>query len=131
MQSYSPVAFLDIAPTLATLIRMLSSDRDGEVVASVHAIRRVLANAGLSLHDLADAIELPDRVTCDNTVTSKHDDNADDWRVMAKACTCHSHLLSQREISFVTTMMRWRGKPSRKQAEWLEAIYARIMEAAA
>jgi hypothetical protein len=118
-------ALLGIAPTLAKLTRMLSSDRDGEVVASVQAMRRVLASVGLSLHDLADAIELPARA-------SQHDDDDDDdWRVMAKACAQCPHLLSEREISFVTTMTRWRGKPSRKQAEWLEAIYDRIREAAA
>jgi hypothetical protein len=117
------LASLGIAPTLAKLIRMLSSDRDGEVIASIHAMRRVLASVGLSLHDLADAIELPNRA-------SQYDDYADDWRVMA-SCARHSHLLSEREISFVTTMTRWRGNPSRKQAEWLEAIYDRIREAAA
>jgi protein-disulfide isomerase-like protein with CxxC motif len=117
-------ALLGIAPTLAKLIRMLSSDRDGEVVASVHAMRRVLANAGLSLHDFADAIELP--------AAAQYDDDADDnWRVMAKACARCPHLLSERERSFVTTMARWRGKPSHKQTEWLEAIYDRIREAAA
>ena len=50
---------------------------------------------------------------------------------MAKACAQCPHLLSEREISFVTTMTRWRGNPSPKQAEWLEAIYDRIGEAAA
>ena len=77
------------APTLAKLIRLSSSDRDGEVVASIHAMRRVLASVGLSLHDLADAIELPDRTP-----------QQDDWRVMAKACAQCPHLLSEREISF-------------------------------
>jgi hypothetical protein len=130
-------ALLGIAPTLAKLIRLLSSDREGEVVASVHAIRRVLASVGLSLHDLADAIELPTRgVGNTNSGTnsefraSQHDDDPD-WRVMAKACAQCPHLLSERERSFVRTMTRWRGKPSRKQAEWLEAIYDRIREAAA
>jgi hypothetical protein len=117
-------ALLGIAPTLAKLIRLLSSDRDGEVVASVHAMCRLLASIGLSLHDLADAIELPAQ-------TSQHDDDADDWRVMAKACAQCRHLLSDRERSFVATMVRWRGKPSRKQRDWLEAIYDRIREAAA
>jgi len=115
---------LGIAPMLAKLIRLLSSDRDGEVVASVHAMRRLLAGSGLSLHDLADAIELPVRA-------SQHDDDdADDWHVMAMACAQCRYLLSERERSFVTTMVRWRGRPSRKQRDWLEAIYDRIREAA-
>jgi hypothetical protein len=118
-------ALLGIAPTLAKLIRLLSSDRDGEVVASVHAMRRLLASIGLSLHDLADAIELPARRA------PQHDDDADDWRVMANACAQCRHLLSERERSFVTTMARWRGKPSRKQRDWLETIYDRIREEAA
>ena len=120
---------LGIAPTLAKLIRLLSSDREGEVVASVHAMRRLLASVGLSLHDLADAIELPTNKTDSNT--TRFDDGDPDWRVMAKACARCPHLLSERERSFVSTMTRWRGKPSRKQAEWLEAIYDRIREAAA
>jgi hypothetical protein len=122
----SGVALLGIAPTLAKLIRMLSSDRDGELVASIHAMRRVLASVGLSLHDLADAIELPDRASQYVDI-----DDSDDWRVMAKACAQCPHLLSAREISFVTSMTRWRGKPSAKQAQWLEAIHHRIIREAA
>jgi hypothetical protein len=38
---------------LRRLIPLLSSDKDGEVVATVHAIRRTLAAADLDLHDLA------------------------------------------------------------------------------
>jgi len=122
-------ALLGVAPTLAKLLRLLSSNRDGEVVASVHAIRRVLASVGLSLHDLADAIELPDRESHLHHDDDHHDD--DDWRVMVRVCAQCPHLLSERERDFVWTMTRWRGKPSRKQAEWLEAIYDRIREAAA
>src|SRR5262245_48426929 len=88
--------FLSIAPMLAKPIRMLSSDQGGEIVASVRAMRRVLASVGLSLHDLANAIELP----C--LGMPEPDDDADDWRMMAKACAQCPHLLSEREISFVT-----------------------------
>jgi hypothetical protein len=123
-------ALLGIAPTLAKLIRLLSSDRDGEVVASVHAMRRLLASIGLSLHDLADVIELPAYKTGFSNATRFHDDDPD-WRVMAKACAQCRYLLSERERAFVATMARWRGKPSRKQRDWLEAIYDRVREAAA
>jgi hypothetical protein len=41
----------------AVLKRMLSSDFDGEVYASVQALKQVLARAGLSCHELAVAIE--------------------------------------------------------------------------
>jgi hypothetical protein len=38
---------------LTALIPLLASDHDGEVVATVHAIRRMLQAAGLDLHTLA------------------------------------------------------------------------------
>jgi hypothetical protein len=40
---------------VAKLVRMLASNHDGEVIASVVALRRTLGAAGLDLHDLADA----------------------------------------------------------------------------
>jgi hypothetical protein len=41
------------------MIPRLASDHDGEVVATVAAIRRTLEGAGLSLHDLAAAVSAP------------------------------------------------------------------------
>ena len=72
-----PATLAPVAPMVAKLVRLLGSDRDGEVIASVRALRRVLAGAGLTLHDLAGAIELPARHQQDNA--------ADHWRVMAHA----------------------------------------------
>jgi hypothetical protein len=47
---------VEIRVKLAKLIRLLDSSREGEVLASVRAIRRTLASAGADLHDLADAL---------------------------------------------------------------------------
>ena len=48
----------DVAKRIAAVLkRMLSSDFDGEIHASVQALKQVLARAGLSYHDLAVAIE--------------------------------------------------------------------------
>jgi hypothetical protein len=44
-------------PKLRRLIPRLATDADGEIIATVRAIRRVLAAEGLDLHDLADAID--------------------------------------------------------------------------
>src|SRR5262249_49157176 len=52
-------ALAPIADKLGKCIRLLSSDRDGEVVAAAHAIRRVLQSAGLDVHALADQVENP------------------------------------------------------------------------
>src|SRR5262245_348634 len=39
------------------LLRLLASDKDGEVIAAVAAIKRTLASRSLDFHDLADAID--------------------------------------------------------------------------
>jgi hypothetical protein len=44
---------------LGPLIRLLGSDKDGEVLATVEAIKRTLASDGADLHDLAVAISQP------------------------------------------------------------------------
>lgn len=55
----------DLSPTpadkLRRLIPRLASDSDGEVLATVAAIRRTLARAGIDLHDLAARLTDPAR----------------------------------------------------------------------
>jgi hypothetical protein len=50
----------DLGRKLALLIPRLASDQEGEVVATVQAIRRALARAELDLHDLAARLAAPD-----------------------------------------------------------------------
>jgi hypothetical protein len=42
---------------LAALIRMLSSNQDGEIIGTVHAFIRVLESAGSNIHALAEHVE--------------------------------------------------------------------------
>jgi hypothetical protein len=46
-----------IAERLGKLVRLLASDRDGEVVAAVRGLRRTLASAGMDFHGLAALVE--------------------------------------------------------------------------
>ena len=46
-----------IADKLGKLLRLLASDRDGEVVAAAKAITRTLAGADLDIHALAEGVE--------------------------------------------------------------------------
>ena len=46
-----------LGPKLAKLIPRLASDHDGEVVATVAAIRRTLQAGGADLHDFAGAVQ--------------------------------------------------------------------------
>ena len=52
-------ALAPISPKLGKLIALLSSDKDGEIVAAVRAIGRVLKDAGADWHDLANAVSRP------------------------------------------------------------------------
>ena len=46
-----------VANKLGKLLRLLASDRDGEVVAAAKAITRTLAGADLDIHALAEGVE--------------------------------------------------------------------------
>jgi hypothetical protein len=46
-----------IAPKLANFLRLLASDKDGEVVAAARAMVRTLQGIGADIHDVADRVE--------------------------------------------------------------------------
>ena len=52
-------ALTPIAARLGQYIKLLASDRDGEVLACVAAMKRTLSGQGLDLHDLAKSIAEP------------------------------------------------------------------------
>jgi hypothetical protein len=111
-------ALATIGTTVGKLIRLLDSDRDGEVLGAARAIRRVLEGAGLDFHDLARAIEVPGPPI------------PPEWRDMATFCRKHAQSLTERERAFVLSMVKWRGEPSERQIDWLLAIFERVREAA-
>jgi hypothetical protein len=112
---------------LEKLVRMLSSDKDGEVLAATAAIRRVLATEGLDIHSLADALCRPAPRA---EQRAPHKDRAEDtdWYSMACECDAHEDRLSEREQKFISDMVTWtaRRAPTEKQQAWLLAIFARV-----
>lgn len=100
---------------------MLSSERDGEVVNAARAISRTLRTAGADWHDLTGLLATPPK-----TQTRKPRNDGGDWRAMRRHCLEHQNRLSARELEFVTSLDRWRGKLTPKQSDWLQAIYERI-----
>ena len=48
-----------ILPRVASLLRMLGSDQDGEALGAARALQRTLGGVGLDLHALADVVEHP------------------------------------------------------------------------
>ncbi len=116
-------ALASIAPRIGQLIRMLGSDRDGEVLAATRALGRVLKSVGQDFHALAETVE-----TSAHAVPAPHaaptQGNDLNWRVVAKQLLANGSL-SPREREFVTHMTQWRGRPTERQRNWLHALMER------
>ena len=114
---------------LAKLVRLLSSDKDGEVLAAASAIKRTLAAEGSDIHAFADALCRPQPQQKEEPRRPPPPPpREDDWHSMACECQAHSERLSEREQGFVDDMVEWTafGEPTEKQQAWLLSIYRRI-----
>jgi hypothetical protein len=119
---------------LAKLIRLLSSDVDGEALGAVRAPGRALRSAGADFHDLANIVETsstapsasdrPDHFDGDDGETELP------WQSMVDVCTGELERFTFKEQQFLHTMQRWRGTPTEKQLNWLNALFERVRAAA-
>ena len=141
-----------ISNRLASFIRLLSSDKDGEVVAAAHAIKRTLKAAGADIHALAERVEKPNGGGLSDAemkklydagynagqrdAEHKHSGPADfhnidgtpNWHEMALYCQQRGSLLRGQEQTFINDMASrtvWR-EPTEKQAKWLKSIFYRL-----
>jgi hypothetical protein len=95
------------AGRIGKLLRMLSSDKDGEVIAAVGALKRTLAAGDLDLHDLADAVEAGlggqhQQPPADQRRTwGPPAPSGDDWQSMAWFCHHHRFELRKDDREFV------------------------------
>ena len=132
---------------LEKLLKLLTSDKDGEVIAAARAIKRTLDGAGTDIHELAARIkggklsesemqriydaayrDGKDAAAVDKGLFTDTDDRPT-WHTMA--CYCASHddgRLSEKERGFIDDMVRWcaRREPSEKQGKWLHVLYVRL-----
>jgi hypothetical protein len=106
---------------LGKLIRLLSSDQPGEVLAAASAIARELQAAGKDIHTLADAAERGLQ-----SPEAPASSERQPWRARRAWCAQHPEFLSVRELEFVVSLARWRGHPTPKQMDWLRAIEEKI-----
>jgi hypothetical protein len=144
-------ALAPIADKLGKMIRMLASDRDGDVVSAARAINRTLRNAGLDIHTLAGQIEKPNGGLSEAEMKKLYAAGYDDgvratenrhhgpgdfanvdgtpsWHEMALFCQRHDTRLREKEREFihdVTARTVWR-EPTEKQAKWLKSIFYRL-----
>jgi hypothetical protein len=109
-----------VAPRVGQLIRLLGSDRDGEVVAAARALKRTLATAGRDFHDLAACVESP------AAAQTARRANANDWRTSARWLINSGARLTPKERAFVLQMSGCTYEPSERQAAWLLAIFQRV-----
>jgi hypothetical protein len=101
------------------LIRLLGSNQPGEVAAAAAAIVRALQAAGKDIHTFADAAERGLQEPAPAGAP---------WRKLRAFCAEHHELLTAREREFIVGLARWRGRPTQKQMDWLEAIAEKIRE---
>jgi len=126
----------DLRRRVAMLIPRLSSDFDGEIVATVKAIGRTLATENQDWHSLADIIREPG-----NSVPARSPKQApqpkrttpsappmSDWRKVLRHCELYGiGCLSERDIEFIDTLARTKPRNlSLRQAAWLGGIAARL-----
>jgi hypothetical protein len=141
-----------IAGKLATFIRLLASDKDGEVIAAAHAICKALQTAGADIHVLAEQISKPNGnglteaemkkvfdagyVAGVSATEDKHAgtsnflsvDGLPAWHEIARYCQQHSSRLGDKEQDFVNDMAArtvWR-QPTERQEKWLKSIFFRL-----
>jgi hypothetical protein len=144
-----------IAGKLAKYVRLLASDKDGEVVAAARAMQRTLLGIGADFHCLADRVEHTNggqlsqaemmkiynagkqegiRIERARRPTSTFQDVTIDGfpsaRDMAAFCYRNkANLRSDWEDEFVTNMAAWTRTPkplSAKQQMHLEKIYIKL-----
>ena len=84
-------AIATLAPQIGKLVRLLSSDKDGEVIAAVRALDRVLKAHKLDFHDLALAL-------CPAGTPVRH--RAGDWHDTLAFCAANMDRCAPRERAF-------------------------------
>jgi hypothetical protein len=109
-----------LIPKLTKMILVLSSDQDGDVIATARAVGRLLKVNGYDWHDLAASLRSTPVVQFPTA----------DWRRNVRFCASHAALLTGRERDFIATLTRWRGSPTDKQLKWLSDITSRLRGAA-
>jgi hypothetical protein len=116
--------FVDITASIAKLLRLLASDKPGEIVASVHALQRVLRSAELDLHDLANVIEgralriapIPTPAGNDNVLA------------MIRCLYRQTGQLTSKELEFLYSISDWCREPTIHQMRILRRLHKRCSE---
>ena len=107
---------MSVNAKLALLVARLATNFEGEVIATVHAIRRVLEANGCDLHDLARAVE-------ESSVTRS---------IGGPLITQLKEVFSKRSLTdfereFITSVVRQAERPGFKPSPKQQAVIDRIL----
>jgi hypothetical protein len=124
------------ASRIGQLVRLLGSDRNGEVIAAATALQRTLRNAGADLHYLADVAERALQQPAIPPPVPDDDQDEEDVADLVRYCALAENYaqLTDRERGFVGNLharLRRHGSaftPSEKQVNWLHHIADRLRE---
>jgi hypothetical protein len=135
---------------LASLIRLLNSDKDGEILATVHALKRTLESAGTDMNGFARGIEnlgknaevSKDQMKKIWDAAVQHTENrlhgAEDfastdgkptWQSVALYCQRNKYKLRPQTHEFVDKMASqtvWNKEPSERQHKYLFALFLQL-----
>ena len=140
---------------LADVIRRLASDQDGEVIASVGALKRMLASRNADLNDLASSVERLatggleeaemnrlfdagyEKGLADSrrkqaevlTVYGQRLDGSWDWEAMALYCQREKARIDAKHRQFIDDMagrLAWGGEPTPKQGTYLLSLFRQL-----
>jgi hypothetical protein len=135
---------------IADIIRMLASDKEGDIKAAAYALKRTLASAGTDIHGLAHGIEnlgkstevSKDQMKKIWDAAVQHTENrlhgADDfisadgkptWEAIALFCQRNKHRLYPKCHEFVDKMAAqtvFGKEPTEPQHKYLFALFLRL-----
>jgi hypothetical protein len=112
-----------VAPRIGQLIRLLASDKDGEVVAAARALARTLKSVGADFHELADVLDRPLPAALELPAPRPEAAGPADAAWLRRH---HWGRLNEKEQGFILQMMNWRGAPTERQSVWLRSIAERM-----
>jgi len=101
----------------ARFLRLLGSDKTGEVVAATTALKQALRRAGTDLHALADLVEYGASQQAAPGMVHL----TGGWRSDLAACKTRASLLAEDERKFISTIS-WRREPTAQQQHRLRDI---------
>jgi hypothetical protein len=135
---------------IASIVRLLASDKDGDIIAAAHALKRTLESAGTDINGLAHGIEnlgkgaevSRDQMKKIWDQAVQHTENrlhgADDfistdgkptWEVIALFCQRNKHRLYPSCHKFVDEMAAqtvFGKEPTERQHKYLFALFLRL-----